>query len=87
MIRQEYNGWTNYPTWAVHLWLTNEEPLYHQSRELVAEGEDYEAAGRLKEFVTDYDPLGSTPSMFTDILGWAVEQVNWLEVARALREA
>ena len=23
----EYNGWTNYPTWAVNLWLCNDEGL------------------------------------------------------------
>lgn len=23
MANQEYNGWTNYETWAVNLWLTN----------------------------------------------------------------
>lgn len=24
----KYNGWTNYETWAVKLWLDNEEPIY-----------------------------------------------------------
>jgi hypothetical protein len=27
-----YNGWTNYPTWAVALWIDNDEPLYRESR-------------------------------------------------------
>ena len=25
MTKQEYNGWTNYETWAVKLWLDNDE--------------------------------------------------------------
>src|SRR5258707_130809 len=28
-----YNGWKNYPTWCVNLWLDNEEPLYLERRE------------------------------------------------------
>ena len=28
-----YNGWTNYETWCVHLWLTNEEGTYHYCRD------------------------------------------------------
>ena len=28
-----YNGWTNFETWAVNLWLTNEEGTYHECRD------------------------------------------------------
>lgn len=28
-----YNGWTNYATWAVKLWIDNEEPAYNYWRE------------------------------------------------------
>jgi hypothetical protein len=34
MSDQKYNGWTNYETWAVKLWMDNEEPSsrYWQER-------------------------------------------------------
>jgi hypothetical protein len=30
---KRYNGWSNYETWCVHLWLTNEEGSYRYWRE------------------------------------------------------
>ena len=27
-----YNGWTNYETWNVALWMDNDEPTYHIAR-------------------------------------------------------
>ena len=32
-----YNGWCNYETWAVHLWLTNEQSSYFHWRERAKE--------------------------------------------------
>ena len=26
-----YNGWKNYETWCVNLWISNEEPLYREA--------------------------------------------------------
>src|SRR5258707_825862 len=32
---QTYNGWSNYETWCVHLWLTGDQGRYRQSRSMV----------------------------------------------------
>jgi hypothetical protein len=32
-----YNGWSNRETWALNLWLSNDQGLYEMTRERVAE--------------------------------------------------
>lgn len=33
---QRFNGWPNYETWCIALWLDNDQPAYHTAREIVA---------------------------------------------------
>ncbi len=37
MPEERYNGWTNRETWNSALWISNEEPLYDESRRIVRE--------------------------------------------------
>lgn len=44
-----YNGWKNYETWCVALWIDNEEPLYRERRRMMRqvwrEAEDHAESG------------------------------------------
>lgn len=95
---ETYNGWKNYPTWAVNLWLSNDEGLYNATRELVAETceattkEDgwltddrprVAVADALKTWVRDELAPDLGASFAADLLGFALDLVDWIEIADA----
>ena len=85
---QGYNGWDNYETWCVNLWLSsNDQETVNIIHELVAEADTpYSAGQAIREYVEDLNPVGDQASMFTDLLNGALSVVNWGEVAQAFTE-
>ncbi len=90
MADTTYNGWTNYETWNVALWYDNDQGSYNERcdmvREIAEDNDDKDdavgdIASWLKENVENANPLASEASMFSDILGAALGEVNWHEIA------
>lgn len=104
---KEHNGWTNYETWVVNLWIDNEEALADERRERVQaiirdnvdDGDlDVDAAvGEvsewLKTWISDEIPetyfeetvnkvLTGALGPYCDLLGAALSEVDWFEIAR-----
>ena len=85
----KYNGWTNYETWAVSLWIDNEESSYRYWRQEAARYEQDIAdkedaicglAAQLKQEISDEAPTDE-PSVYSDLLNAALSEVNWAEIA------
>jgi hypothetical protein len=80
---QGYNGWSNYETWLVALWLDNDQASYNALEALRAEsGSDYSKAERLEELVREmyeFEPVG----LVSDLVNASLGRVDWVEIVRA----
>ena len=85
-----YNGWRNYETWNAALWMSNDQGTHEfwieRAEELVTEHEgdkDAAASDLAREMESECDEnvpdLGA--SMYADILGTSLQEIDWREVA------
>jgi hypothetical protein len=96
-MSERYNGWANYETWSVALWLDNEAFSYHYWRERARECLEEATKGRslsraeqasaalaslLKEELEEGSPLAEQATLYADLLGSALSDVNWHEIAK-----
>ena len=90
-----YNGYTNYETWAVALWIDNDEGLYDERNRLVSqawqdaqadsvftrsESARYALADTIKDWVTDEMMPDLGAQLAADLLSAALSEVNWTEL-------
>ena len=94
-----YNGWRNYETWAVKLWLDNEEPSYNywneRAKEVLRDPRKsdiltteqtarYDLADELKRAHEENAP--TIGGVFADLLNAALSEVDWSEIAETMLE-
>lgn len=87
-----YNGWTNYETWVVNLWMDNEKGqqdywIEEVQMALKQSNPVMHLADRIKdehEEATSYAPDAAKyeTGPLADLLNGALSEVNWREIAQ-----
>ena len=86
-----YQGWKNYETWVVKLWIDNDqgtqEYYLDMTREFVKDTETRigDLADRLKEEIEGGAP-DIEASMYSDLMCAALSEIDFYELAEALIE-
>lgn len=93
MAEQGYNGWKNYETWAMALWIDNDEGSYDMSREMATQARqdvaDRTATGcteagtlatMLRSWIEETQPEIEN-SVWLDLMTAAFSEVDWYEIA------
>lgn len=77
---EKYNGWTNYETWVVNLWIGESQDFWD---DITSNGDSVaDVANMLKDYHIDDNPLADGANVYTDLLGGALSSVNWHEIAQ-----
>lgn len=83
---EEYNGYPNYETWVMSLWIDNNESDYDYARELARDvrGSGYERVklgDALKGWQEESMPLVEDANVFADLLLHSFGRVDWVHIA------
>ena len=92
-----YNGWTNYETWSVNLFLTDDDVtmmvIDGHVQDACEVAADIDEARRkmaevLKDMVEEANPLADgEPSVYQQLLAGALSECDWYEVAEKFIDA
>ena len=93
MQKLNYNGWTHYETWNYKLWLDNDEKGYNLIQSLVKsviktereKNQVFKMSELLKVECMNNEP-NLKPSIYSDVLGASLKEVNFHEIAEAYIE-
>lgn len=80
-----HNGWTNYETWNLSLWIENDEPLYRARNEFVARADTVNGA-LVEEFFHTF--MGGTTPDLANMAerGEPCDAINFDEIATHWRD-
>jgi len=90
MTRKEYNGWTNYETWLVKLWMDNDqgtrEFFQEQAEQVFKHHDEDDRESRLAELIQESheESLPKLEGFAADLMNTALSEVNWHEIAASL---
>ena len=82
----EYNGWCNYETWCVNLWMTSDQSYYEQLCEIVSSHSVLNAQAEALEDWIRFEYDGEYSSLWADLINNSLAEVDWYEIVEMNQE-
>jgi hypothetical protein len=83
---EEFNGYTNKPTWTLAIWLETDESLKNYWKYKIKSTPEDELSRELQTYFEDRNPLSKDFTIYGDILNNSLKLINWREVAKKLKD-
>jgi hypothetical protein len=80
-----YNGWANYDTWNVMLWLDNDEVLYNDTCRYFQFIRGERRRPTYAELIQWLDDSGTITAETPDNVNWMADTLNKTELNRGIR--
>ena len=77
-MSEKYNGWTNWETWLCNLWITNDQFLVEEARDLDT---PHDLLEWFEEFATE-----GLEGFVADCVNGTISTANWYEIYVGLHE-
>ena len=80
----DYNGWANYETWLVNLWLGDDFAATINEADPEIATNQHELAEAMQEWtanIVDLDTHSVESGFIADLINAALSRVNWHEIA------
>jgi aromatic ring hydroxylase len=82
----EYNGWSNYETWVVNLWITNTQQYCEELCRIVSSKDDLRDKAEALEDWLRFEYDGEYSSLWADLINNSLAEVNWYEIIEKNQE-
>ena len=83
--QEKYEGWTNYETWCVNLWLKN-DPITDDYLRSIALDPTKSLTDKVEELIDYVESLVEVtllqPTFVSDLLQLSLERVNYTEIIK-----
>ena len=77
-----YNGWKNYETWLVALWIDNDGHSGHWAERAQENPDTYDLSQEMEAYYTEQaEQIVPSQGMFNDLLNSALREVCWYDIA------
>lgn len=89
-MSEKYNGYTNYETWLVALWIDNDQYRQGEAHTIACTETDIGVlAENIKQWVYEWDEINTgveSGTIVADLINSALSEVDWYELAGMYRQ-